>query len=371
MLTRERRVQDSPVVTEVARFTHDPGLSEWPTWSPDGSLLAFASNRNGNFDIYVRRVEGGQEVNVTNNASENFQPAFSPDGNSIAFVSTRASRTRMVKIGTRTGFFETRAYGGDIWVVPTLGGQARRLAVDGNFPAWDPSGRKVAYVSGPEAHRSILEVAPECGTGQTVMTSEASSWEIVHMRYAPHASWITFDTADGEIFIVSTAGGRPRKLASGIAHVWEPSGKHLYYCVREPGGGTRLQSIAIDERTGTITDQPSTVGLMTGFLRDLAVSHDGQQLALTESEGSMNLTRLPVTVAGSASAGTEEVLSAGQVFDGQPSVSPDGRRIAYISDRLGHDQIWVLQVDSKRMEVLQLPGEDLAAVGPHWHPDGR
>jgi len=99
MLPRESRVQDTPIVAQVTRFTHDAGLSEWPTWSPDGGLLAFASNRNGNFDIYVRRVEGGQEVNVTNNASENFQPAFSPDGNSIAFVSTRASRTRMVKIG--------------------------------------------------------------------------------------------------------------------------------------------------------------------------------------------------------------------------------------------------------------------------------
>jgi Tol biopolymer transport system component len=56
--------------------------------------------------------------------AENFQPAFSPDGNSIAFVSTRASRTRMVKIGQRSANTETRIYGGDVWVVPTLGGQA-------------------------------------------------------------------------------------------------------------------------------------------------------------------------------------------------------------------------------------------------------
>ena len=119
--------------------------------------------------------------------------------------------------------------------------------------------------------------------------------------------------------------------------MWEPSGKHLYYCVREPGGRTRLQSIGIDERTGTITDQPQTIGLMTGILHDLAISRSGQELALTEAEGSMNLTRLPLTVAGNAPAGTEEVLSAGQVYDGLPSVSPDGRQIAYTSNRLGHN----------------------------------
>src|SRR6202007_2192227 len=87
----------SPIVTAVARLTHDSSISEWPSWSPDGSLLAFASNRSGNFEIYVRRVEGGQEVNITNDPSQNIQPAFSPDGTSIAFVSTRASRTGLIK----------------------------------------------------------------------------------------------------------------------------------------------------------------------------------------------------------------------------------------------------------------------------------
>ena len=371
MLTRERRLPDTPIVTEVARLTHDPGLSEWPTWSPDGSTLAFASNRNGNFDIYVRRVEGGQEVNVTNNASENFQPAFSPDGNSIAFVSTRTSRTRMVKIGNAQGTGEFFTYGGDVWVVPTLGGQAHRVAQDGNFPVWHPDGRVVAYVSGPEAHRSIFEVATEGGTPKPVLPTKSSSWEIRRIRYSPHASWITFENQQGEIFILPIAGGRPRKVVNGTSHVWEPSGKLLYYCVRDPGGGTRLQSISIDERTGDITDQPRTVGLMTGLLSDLAVSHDGQQLALTEAEHSMNLTRLPLTADGSAPAGAEEVLSAGQVIDHMPSVSPEGRRIAYISNRLGRDKLWILHADSKRMEALQFSDNDLGVTGPHWFPDGQ
>lgn len=269
----------------------------------------------------------------------------------------------MVKIGQGLGSIEPRTYGGDVWIVPTLGGQARRLAPDGNYPVWHPSGRKIAYVSGPETHRSILEVEPEGGVPHRVVSSESSSWEVVRLRYSPHASWITFDTYDSEIFIVPVAGGHPRKLVNGFSHVWEPSGMRLYYFVRDSGGGTRLQSIGIDERTGRITGEPSTVGLMTGILRDLSISHDGHRLAVTESEASMNLSRLPLTATGGAVAGAEEILSAGQVYDGQPKVSPDGRRIAYTSNRLGRDQLWVLHIDSRRMDELRFPNTDLTTVG--------
>jgi eukaryotic-like serine/threonine-protein kinase len=149
-LSRGRSGADLPTLASVSPLTHDPGISEWPTWSPDGSVLAFASNRSGNFEIYVRRVEGGQEVNVTDDKGEDFQPAFSPTGNSVAFVSTRSSRTGMIKIGSSFGF-EFRTFGGDVWVAPALGGRARKVAVNGNFPAWSSDGRRIAFVSGPEA----------------------------------------------------------------------------------------------------------------------------------------------------------------------------------------------------------------------------
>jgi serine/threonine protein kinase len=370
-LARARPAQAAPVITQVARLTHDSGFSEWATWSPDSNLLAFASNKNGNFDIYVRRVDGGKEVNVTNSESENFQPALSPDGRTIVFVSTRSSRTRMVKIGQRSGSLEARTYGGDVWIVPTLGGQARRLASDGNDPAWHPSGRKVAYVSGPEGHRSILEVGADGGSPQPVLTSASSSSEILRLQYSPHARWITFDTSDNEVLAVSAGGGQPRKLLNGFSHVWDPAGAHLYYFVRDSHGGTRVESIGIDERTGMIAGEAVTIGLMTGVLRDLAVSRAGDQLVVTEDESSMNLSRLPLNASGGAAAGTEELLSAGQVFDGQPSVSPDGRQVAFSSNRLGLAQIWLLHLDTKRMDVLPLPGEDMSAVGAHWYPDGR
>ena len=110
---------------------------------------------------------------------------------------------------------------------------------------------------------------------------------------------------------------------------------------------------------------------MTTDLLQLAVSRDGLHIAVPELEASRNLTRLPLTAGGGAPAGPEEPLSNGRVTDSYPSVSPDGRRVAFVSDTLGHMEVSTLDLESRRRQKLQLPGEDLAQVSPNWMPDGR
>jgi len=358
-----------PRLANVARLTHDPDYSQSPTWSPDGTMLAFASNRSGNFEIYVRRLEGGHEVNVTNDPGQDFQSDFSPDGNWIAFVSTRSSRTGMIQIGSLFGG-EFRTLGGDIWVVPALGGQARLLARDGNYPAWNPGGRKVLYVNGPENHRSLMEVTTDGGAPRAALPTESSTWEIVKARYSPSGRWITFETYDQRIFIMPADGGKPHEVLKGVSHAWDPSGHFLYFCARELSGGTRLLSVQIDDSAGKLKGSPKSTGLMTAVLRDLAISRDGHHVATTEMENSINLARLPLNVTGDAPAGPEEMLTRGQVYEHAPTVSPDNKAVAYVSNRLGHQELWLLHLDNKRLERLQLPGHDFGEWAPVWFPDG-
>ncbi len=347
---------DTPVLEHVARITHESGFSDWPTWSPDGSLFAFTSNRSGNFELYVGRAEGGQEVvNVTNNPGDDVQPAFAPDGTAIAFVSTRFSRTGLVKVGTFIGF-DTRTYGGDVWVTPTLGGQARRVAEDGNFPVWHPSSRTVLYVTGHENHRAIVAVSIDGGPPNPILPPSVSTWEIIRLAYSPDARWITFETADRQLFIMPAAGGQPTELLRGSSHVWEATGRRIYYVSQLDTGGTRLEAAEVRQSTGTpVVARVLVVGVSTGTLRDLAIATDGKHLLASGTEESLNLTRVPLAPGGGDVAGPEEELSSGHVRDRYPTISPDGRRIALGSNRIGEHELWILDLPSARWQRVQLP----------------
>ena len=79
----------APVQRTLTRLTFGSGLQTDVTWSPDGRFIAYASDRTGNFDIWVQPVGGGDPVQVTRSAAQDMQPDWSPDGSSLVFRSGR------------------------------------------------------------------------------------------------------------------------------------------------------------------------------------------------------------------------------------------------------------------------------------------
>ena len=73
----------------MTRLTFDPGLQTDAAFSPDGRSIAYASDRGGNFDIWVQSLDGGQPRQLTHSPAQDTQPAWSPDGKRIVFRSER------------------------------------------------------------------------------------------------------------------------------------------------------------------------------------------------------------------------------------------------------------------------------------------
>jgi Tol biopolymer transport system component len=189
----------------------------------------------------------------------------------------------------------------------------------------------------------------------------------------PDGRWLTFETDRRKILALPAAGGTPQELFRGHSHHWAPTGLRVYFADDEPTGGTRLLSADIHENSGTLSSAVSLLALLTGLIRDLAVSPDGRHILASDLQQSLNLTRLPLTPGGGGPAGPEEELStSGQVRDGNPSVSPDGSRVVLFSTRLGVAELWMLDLESHRWERIQTTQKACShgVSQPSW-PDGR
>lgn len=364
------RTPADPAPPDVSsrQFTTSPGLDFSGGFSPDGRSMAYASDRSGKFEIYVRAADGAiQEQQITSDGGQNIHPSWSPDGRWIAYHSVRR---------------------GGVWIIPASGGEPRQIAGIGAYPAWSPDSASIVYrkenvfsvsandlISTARSNLAISDVTS--GATRDLTRVGAPPGKHAFPTWHPNGKRILFASIGGPdsgLWMISPDGANLRRVAhlpGGILifPVFGPRGESVYYGSFAKSRDFGIWRIPLSGESAT--GKPvEIIRTGTAIPRDLAISRDGKRLAYTASHQSSNLWALDLR-ADAEPAGAPKPLYSDNVYRTTvPVFSPDGSKIAFFARVFGAPgDIWTMNADGAG--AAPLTSAPATEILPSWTPDGR
>jgi hypothetical protein len=213
------------------RIVTTEGHNARPAWSPDGSRIAFQSDRTGSLDIYTMAADGTDVRPVTAEPTADWGASWSPDGARIAFSSDRTGS-------------------GDIYTARSDGADVTRLSQSdaGDFnPAWSPDGKRIAFDSAQaDGGFEVVSMAADGTDLRRLTDAPGSSYLPV---WSPDGASIAFDTSrdgDLEVYVMNADGTGQRNLTRNpgvddgwFGPSWSPNGAAILYPSRAAGPSAR------------------------------------------------------------------------------------------------------------------------------------
>ena len=346
-----------------------------PNWSPKGDVIAVQCYAGGTFHIWTMKPDGSNLKQITNGHGDDREPRISPDGSTIAFASDRAFH----------GSY-------DIWTVEIATGKLKQItaAPEDEFgPTWAPDGKSLAFISGTGiTGRAIETIDLASGRQSTIVSTDTTKGRLEAPSFSPdgsHLAYVHFDgvgmfMTDAHLLVVNTAGDHS-PLFTGKANdaypfpaVWLSNDELVYTAdghilLTNPEHDTE-HSIPFTAAISNIRPQykhksydfDSAQPRKVLGLWAPALSPDGKQVAFIALN---QLYLMPI-------GGAPVALTHDFFFKQGPAWSPDGKTLAYVSDRDGIENIYLhdlSKADTTRDKRVS-PSQS-AQIMPAWSPDGK
>lgn len=350
-------------IPSFTQLTYQPGPEFFPSLSPDGKTLAYASRTSGNWDIYLQRVGESNPVNLTQNSlADDSQPVFSPEGDRIAFRSERD--------------------GGGIYLMSVSGDAIVRVSDFGYSPAWSPDGAQILVGTEKIPQPSTRPTKSQLWTIDLKSNERKLLFEgdALQPQYSPNKQRIVFWSRPNkygqreDIWTIPAQGGPAARITSGattdLNPIWSPDAKHLYFSSNR-GGSMNVWRVAVDEQSGAPLGEPEAVtaiGATTSALQ-LSFSRDGKRLVYIAQTDVRNLQKVGFDPVHLKVSGEPVWLSRGSFQLWFPDPSPDGEWLTACS-RGDQRHVYVMRTDGT--ELRNLTNDNFRNDGwPRWSPDGK
>jgi len=360
------RRASSPPEPTLRLLTNDSGETHSAAISPDGKLVAYASDRANpdGLDIWVQQADGSGQIRITDGPVSD-DPAFSADGTQIAFRSERE--------------------GGGIYVAPSLGGEARELVPGARRPRFSPDGRWLMYYTGPlivgDWRQTKLFVRALSGGASTqIGTGIPAGCGVVETTpaWSPDGSRILFlSECTGEDVLtawVSTVDGKELKSNRAL-HPRDVDETAIYQWIADPprllsrekvGDATYVMALPISADGASVAGTPQRLASVTDDITRVSAALDGR-MALSVSDSKTHIWSLPVDRKGQAT-GLPKQLTYGPASEWAPSISRDGEKVAFVSTRATEARLFYKDLGTGREKELSTAGASYDS--PVFNPDG-
>jgi serine/threonine protein kinase len=370
-----RRAETAALHATFRRLSADPGIEQFPSLLPDGKWVVYSGQASGNRNIYLLSTSGQNPINLTaDSTADNDEPAASPDGERIAFRSSRE--------------------GGGIFVMGRTGEGVRRVTRTGFStafnPTWSPDGTEIAFATEDvqltplnwEGRSELWVANVNTGEQRKIVTGDT-----VQPSWSPHGHRIAyvarlqqgragaqaggmFGPWGADIYTVPARGGGPVPVTNDPptdwSPVWSPDGNYLYF-VSDRGGSMNLWRVPIDEASGKRLGDPEAITTPAPFLAHPSVSADGRRIAYSLVGQTSNIQRITLDPASATVKGEPSWVTSGSRLWANPDPTPDGEWVVFYSRDQPEGDVYVCRPDGTGLR--QLTSDPAVDRVPRWSPD--